>query len=882
MGQFSLDVFFSPSSVALIGATEAESSVGRALFSNLINAPFRGRIFPVNPKRTEVMGVKSFPTVDAIPAPLDLAVIATPAHTVPDVVRQCGQAGVGGAIVISAGFREAGAEGKRLEKAVLEEASRTGMRIIGPNCLGVMSPFSGLNATFAASNASPGSVAFLSQSGALCTSVLDWSQRANLGFSAFVSAGSMIDVGWGDLIDYLASDPHTRSILMYIESIDDPRSFVSAARAVAQTKPVIVVKAGRSDAAAKAAASHTGAMASSDQVIDAVFRRCGVLRVNRIADLFYMANTLSKQPRPRGKRLAILTNAGGPAVLAADALMESGGELAGLDEGTLGQLNEFLPAHWSHGNPVDVLGDASPERLEKALEIVVRDPNADGVIVVVTPQGMTSCTRLAEALARQKMPYNKPILASFMGGAGVAGAVDVLERKGIPNFPFADTAARAFATMWRYTDNLRALYETPSQVERLPENKDEARKIVHCVREKGRLLLTEFESKRILELYGIPSALTRLAFTEDEACARALEIGYPVVLKLHSETITHKSDVGGVRLWIRNEAEVRSAFRELAAIGAGFDGVTVQTMVDKSKGFEAILGSAADPQFGPVLMFGSGGEFVEVYQDSALALPPLNTTLARRLMERTKIHKALRGVRGRPAVDFEALEETLVHFSTLVLDVPEIREIDINPLLVSSKGVLALDARILLFQPGEAIPKSAIRPYPAQYSWQTQLRDNSQCLIRPIRPEDEPSIARFHTTLSDRTVYSRYFGFLKLSDRIAHERLTRVCFVDYDREIALVAEKDGDILGVVRLVRERTKDSAEFAIVISDSLQRSGLGTELMRRILDVAKAERVAAVDGLVLPGNRGMLRVCERLGFQSEYRPRDEAVYVRFSVQN
>jgi acetyltransferase len=879
MGKYSLDVFFRPSNVALIGATDAEASVGRALFTNLLNAPFRGRIFPVNPRRSEVLGVKAFPSIKAIPGTVDLAVIATPAATVPEVVRECGEAGVAGAVIISAGFREVGAEGAALERAVREEATKSGIRVVGPNCLGVMSPFSGLNATFAANYASPGNVAFVSQSGSLCTSVLDWSQRNGLGFSAFVSAGSMIDVGWGDLIDYLGSDPHTRSILLYIESIDDARRFVSAARAVAQTKPVIVVKAGRSEATARAAASHTGAMASSDKVIDAVFRRCGVLRVNRIADLFYIANTLSKQPRPTGKRLAILTNAGGPAVLAADALIESGGELAPLTEATLNGLNEFLPPHWSHGNPVDVLGDASPERLERALDLVVRDPNADGAIVVVTPQGMTSCTRLAEALARLKLPANKPVLASFMGGAGVAGAVDVLERRGIPNFPFADTAARAFASMWRYTDNLRALYETPSQVERLPENKDEARRIVQNVRATGRLLLTEFESKRILELYGVPPVPTRFAGSIDEAEAAAAELGFPVVLKLQSETITHKSEVGGVRLGLRCQEDVRETYRSLAAI-PGFGGVTVQSMANRSQGYEVILGSMTDPQFGPVLMFGTGGEFVEVYQDTAMGLPPLNTTLARRLMERTRVHKALQGIRGRQPVDFEALEEALVHFSTLVLDIPEIREIEINPLLVSADGVVALDARILLFAAGESIPRSAIRPYPSQYTWQAELRDGSTAVIRPIRPEDEPSIARFHTTLSDRTVYSRYFGFLKLSDRIAHERLTRVCFVDYDREIALVAEQDGTILGVVRLVREQNGETAEFAIVISDSLQRSGLGTQLMRRILDVARAEKIRVVDGLVLPENRGMLRVCEKLGFSSEYRPRDEAMYVKFSA--
>lgn len=875
----SLGVFFDPKTVALIGATEADASVGRSLLTNLLQAPFKGRVFPVNPNHQELMGVQCYPNIASVPARVDLAVIATPARTVPDVVRQCAEARVRGAIIISAGFREAGEAGRALERDVMREASRSSMRIIGPNCLGVMSPFAGLNATFANGSAAAGNVAFVSQSGALCTSVLDWSQRNGLGFSAFVSAGSMIDVGWGDLIDHLGSDPHTASILMYIESIDDARSFVSAARAVAQSKPLIVVKAGRTDAAAKAAASHTGAMASSDKVMDAVFRRCGVLRVNRIADLFYIANTLAKQPRPRGNKLAILTNAGGPSVLAADALIESGGDLAALGPQTLERLNEFLPPHWSHANPVDILGDAGPDRFARSMELVVADPNVDGVVVVVTPQGMTSATQLAESLARLKYPSHKPVLASFMGGASVAGAIEVVERKRIPNFPFADSAARAFAAMWRYEYSLRALYETPAQVDPLPENKDEAARIVRDVRAKGRTLLTEFESKRILELYRVPPVRTELASTEDEAVVRAASIGYPVAMKLNSQTITHKTDVGGVRLNIRSEPEFRAAYRDLAAIH-GFEGVTVQTMVDKSRGYEVILGCSTDPQFGPVILFGTGGEFVEVYQDTSLALPPLNTTLARRLIERTKIRKALAGVRGRPPADMEALEEALVHFSTLVMDIPEIQEIDVNPLHVSANGVVALDARILLHDPGATIPRPAIRPYPEQYTWHIQLKNGAPCTIRPIRPEDEPSIARFHTTLSDRTVYSRYFGFLKLSERIAHERLTRVCFVDYDREIALVAESDGQILGVVRIVRERDTTRAEYAIVISDACQRAGLGTALMQHILLVAKAEGIAIVEGIVLNENRGMLRVVEKLGASVTFDEDEDAMQVVFRI--
>jgi acetyltransferase len=809
------------------------------------------------------------------------------------VVAGCAQRGVPTAIVISAGFRETGPPGLALEQQVLEEAARSNMRLIGPNCLGLMSPHNALNATFAGSMARPGSVGFISQSGALCTAILDWSQREMVGFSAFISVGSMLDVGWGALIQYLGDDPQTQSIIIYMESVGDAPSFLSAAREVALSKPIIVIKPGRTSAAAKAAASHTGAMTGSDDVLDAAFRRCGVLRVNTIAELFYMSEALGKQPRPKGPRLTIVTNAGGPGVLATDALLSRGGKLAELAPATIDRLNEFLPAHWSHGNPVDILGDAAPERWDKAVQAAAADPETDGLLIILAPQGMTDPAAVARRLAPYTKLRNKPVLASWMGGIVVAPGESILNQAGIPTFTYPDSAAGVFYSMWQYSQNLQLLYETPSFVGNQEDEKDaesRAREILARARERGRSLLTEAESKQILAAYGIPTVETVFAADEEDAVAHARRIGYPVVLKLHSETITHKTDVGGVYLNRANDAEVRAAFRAIRdrISPQDFLGVAVQPMVTL-EGYELILGSSVDPQFGPVILFGSGGQLVEVYMDRALALPPLNTTLARRLMERTQIVKALRGVRGRKPVDLGKLEELLVRFSRLVAEQPWIREIDINPLLASPDGLLALDARVVLHPNSlrdEELPRPAIRPYPQQYVRPWKLGGGTELLIRPIRPEDEPLIAEFHTTLSERSVYFRYFHMIQLDRRVAHERLTRICFIDYDREMALVAERrsektgNNEIVAVARLTKARPAgkenhaSEAEFAVLISDSFQGRGLGTELVRRLLDIARAEKLAKVTADILAENRQMLEICKALGFRLESSVEDGVV--------
>ncbi|MGC1379014.1 MAG: bifunctional acetate--CoA ligase family protein/GNAT family N-acetyltransferase [Anaerolineales bacterium] len=895
-----LQVFFAPRSVAVIGATEKAGSVGRNILWNLISSPFGGAVFPINPKRPSLLGIKAYPTIKDAPDPVDLAVIVTPAPAIPGIIGECVQAGVKGAIIISAGFKEIGPEGAKLEQQILEQSRKSGMRIIGPNCLGVLNPISGLNASFAAGMANKGNVAFISQSGALGTAVLDWSFKANVGFSAFVSIGSMLDVNWGDLIYYLGDDPHTESIVIYMETIGDARSFLSAAREIALSKPIIVIKPGRTEGASRAAASHTGSLTGSDEVLEVAFRRAGVLRVDSISEIFSMADVLGKQPRPKGPRLTILTNAGGPGVLATDRLLTTGGELAEISAETISQLNEFLPAAWSHNNPIDVIGDASPERYSKSLEVAADDPNSDGLLVILTPQAMTDATATAEALKTYAKTFDKPILASWSGGLVVAPGEAILKRAGIPTFEYPDDAARAFTYMWQLTSNLKTLYETPS----MPDDdgsgpdREKAKEIIAHVRATGRDLLTEAESKELLAAYCIPVTPTLIATSAQQAGEMAAKLGFPVVVKLHSETITHKTDVGGVKLNLQDAAAVEAAFAAIQqsvtekAGAQHFLGVTVQPMI-KVEGYELILGSSIDPQFGPVLLFGSGGQLVEVFKDRALALPPLNTTLARRMIERTKIYTALKGVRGRKPVNMKALEQLLVSFSQLVVEQRWIKEIDINPLIASPEGLLALDARVVLHSKTaeeEYLPPLAIRPYPNKYVFPWTMKSGRPVVIRPIRAEDEPLMRNFHETLSDRSVYLRFLSSMQLSERVTHERLSRVCHCDYAREIALVIEgsiepapaprrrqddlrqtQDADdeklsseILAVGRLSRFRGDDSeARMMILVSDHFQGQCLGSELVTRLVEIARSEKIQRIVAMISQENEAMQKICQRLGF-------------------
>lgn len=879
----SLDKIFKPNNVAVIGATEKAGSVGRTILKNLITNPFGGTVFPVNPKRPNVLGIQAYKSITDIPVAIDLAVIVTPAKIVPMVVQECVDKGVEGCIIISAGFKEIGEDGAELERRIMDIA-RGKMRIIGPNCLGVMVPFFGMNSTFAGGMANPGNVAFISQSGAICTAVLDWSYEENVGFSAFISIGSMLDVGWGDLIYYLGDDPHTKSIVIYMESVGDARSFLSAAREVAQKKPIIVIKAGSTEEGGAAAASHTGSLTGSDEVLNAAFRRSGILRVDNISDVFNMAEVLAKQPRPSGNRLTIVTNAGGPGVLATDALIKGGGQLTSISDSTMDELNEFLPSAWSHGNPIDILGDAEPERYAKSLEIASKDDNADGLLVILTPQDMTDPTTTAEALRPYAEIEGKPVIASWMGGINVKNGERILARAGIPSFQYPDTAVRLFNYMWQYNYNLRALYETPElpkDIDNLQPDREYVAEIFAQAKAENRTILTEYESKEVLRAYHIPVTAMKIADDEnsaDDAVTISEEMGYPVVLKLNSRTITHKTDVDGVQLNIMDESEVRKAWERIKAgvtrvHGDGhFNGVSIQPMVKMSDAYEIIIGSSPDPQFGPVILFGTGGSLVEVFKDRSLALPPLSTTLARRMMEQTKIYEALEGVRGRDPVDIEALENLLVRFSQLVVEQPRISESDINPLLASPEGILALDGRVVLHPhdlSDEELPELAIRPYPHHYvdSWTSE--DGNEFTIRPIRPEDEPLIVKFHETLSERTVQLRYFAPMNLRQRVSHERLTRIVFIDYDREMALVATRyneksdEYEVAGVGRITKSHQASDAEFGVIVSDRYQGQGIGRELLTRLITVGRDENLASITGYILAENKGMINLAKQLGF-------------------
>ncbi len=885
-----LRALFQPGCVAVIGASERPGSVGRTLLWNLIRSPFGGTVYPVNPRRHSVLGVRCCATVAAVPEPVDLALIATPAASVPARLAECAAAGVKAAIVISAGFREVGPAGLALEQQLRAILRGSGMRLLGPNCLGLMNPRLGLNASFASTLAAPGHVGFLSQSGAVGTAVLDWSHQQGVGFSAFVSIGSMLDVGWGDLITVLGDDPATRSIVLYMEAIGDARAFLSAAREVALTKPIVLIKGGRSAEAARAAASHTGALTGSDAVLEAALRRCGVLRVDRLSDLFDLADVLAKQPRrPSGPRLAIVTNAGGPGVLATDALVLTGGQLAELSPASLAALDAVLPPHWSHANPIDIQGDADPERYARSIEIALADPGSDGLLVILTPQAMTDPTTTAQRLRELAACSRKPLLASWMGGDEVAGGVAILNAAGIATNPFPDAAARLFNALWRFSYNLRGIHETPTL---LPDNDDDGggdddrgdgRRVLERVQAEGRELLSELEAKQVLASYGIPVVETRLAASAAAARQAAAAMGYPVVLKLNSPTITHKREVGGVWLDLASAEAVERAFTTMAeAIPArfgpqAFAGVTVQPMLRREGGLELIVGSSIDAQFGPVILFGSGGTLVEVYRDSAVGLPPLNTTLARRLMEQTRIYGALQGVRGGPPADLEELERLLVRLSQLVLEQPAILEIDINPLLVRPgdrrRPLVALDARILIQPVAGAschLPRPAIRPYPSQYVHPWRLRDGTAVTIRPIRPEDEPLLVAFHRSLSQESVYTRYLHMTSLGHRIAHERLVRICFTDYERELALVVDRrdptsgEHRILAVGRLSRLHERNDAEFSMLISDAEQHQGLGSALLAQLLRVGRDEGIDQVRAEILRENGAMQRVCRKLGFQ------------------
>ncbi len=875
-----LDVIFKPTSVAVIGAKDDPGSVGRTVVSNLL-ASFEGKIYPVNPKRQEVLGLKCYPSVEAIGEPVDLAVIATPAATVLNVVKSCARAKVGGLIVLSAGFKELGEEGLKLEQELVEAARAAKMPLIGPNCLGVANPLFGLNATFAKGEPFSGDIAFISQSGAMCTAVLDWSLQEGVGFSSFVSIGSMADVGWGDLIRYFGRDGKTKSVLLYMETVGEARRFLSAAREVALGKPIIVIKGGKTEESARACASHTGSLAGSDRVFNAALKRCGVMRVDTIGELFGLAQALAFQPRPKGPNLSIVTNAGGPSVLATDALVLEGGRVADLSEETMETLNALLPDAWSHANPVDILGDAKRGRYVEVVDLLMNDEDNNGVLVILTPQDMTDPLGTATDL-RHLSKSDKPLLTSWMGGGAVESSRHLLSQSKIPNYPYPDEAAKIFSKMWRYQENLNLLYETPTanaleqHPERLLEAKERGEELINRVLAEGRTLLDEWESKELLALWGIPVVITKPAKTPEEAVKRAEEIGYPSCVKLLSHTITHKTDVGGVKLNLNDAEEVYDAFMQIqnSVPAEDFLGVTVQKMV-KLKGYELIMGSSHDVQFGPILLFGTGGSLVEVFKDTSLSLPPLNSTLAEMMLKETKIYTALEGFRGEKRVDLPQLSEMMVRFSDMILAHPRIKESDINPLIVSHEGITALDARVVLFSEEEPLIQSAIRPYPYHYSWKKRLKNGEDVQIRPIRPEDEPALVAYHQKLSEESIKQRFLEPVSLEKRVSHERLIGICCNDYDREWALVVEKDEEIIGVARITRLLDEKKARLKMMVLDSYQGQGLGRLLLEKLIFVAKSEGVKEIDAIALAENRAMAKLAKDLGFERNEREGDLVTY-------
>lgn len=874
-----LDKLLNPHRIALIGVTINPSSVGGKVLGNLVGGGFRGVVYPVSPSAEAIMGVPCYPDLGSLPRTPDLAIICTPAEQVPEMVEQCGQAGIQGIIIMSAGFRETGEEGLRLEHSIVETVKRyEGMRVLGPNCLGIIVPGISLNASFGEGMPRKGNVAFISQSGALCTSVLDWAIEEKIGFSYFVSVGNMLDVDFADLIDYFGEDEQTESIILYVESISRARKFIIAARAFARTKPILVYKAGRFPESAAVAASHTGAMASEDSIYDAVFQRTGVARVMNIGEIFDCAELIGRNRIPRGPRLGIVTNAGGPGVMATDSLIAQNGILAKLSEESMESLNAALPPFWSHGNPVDVLGDANAKRFARATETVVKDPGVDAVLVILTPQAMTKPASIAKTVAQIASETTKPVLAAWLGGERVREGMRILVESGVAAYRTPEQAVGAFMTLVNYARNLENLYETPRDIPVVFDlNHSAMRQKVNSFLSCGESVLSEENSKELLEIYGIPTTRPTRAVSAEEAVARAEATGYPVVLKVWSEQITHKTDVGGVKLNLENEFRVREAFDQIVSSAsemcpnAEIRGVTVQKMARVKNSVEIILGVKKDSVFGSVIMVGMGGIEAELWGDRALGFPPLNERLAGRMLESLKIWPLLNGYRGSPPVDVDALIKIIMRLSYLTADNPEIEELDINPLLVGPDEIIAVDARVVMKAVSpDSKPYShlALRPYPEEYASENELKDGTKVLLRPIKPEDEPLWLELLGSCSKESIYNRFRFFFNWS---THEVATRYCYIDYDREMAIVSEilEDGKrrLTGVGRLVADPDLETAEYAVLVSDRWQNRGLGGMLTDRCMEIARDWGMKKVYAQTTTDNPRMVHLFENRNFTIEH---------------
>jgi acetyltransferase len=866
-----IDTMFRPKSIALVGASDRPGSVGRAILQNLIDAGFKGSIFPVNERHQRIMGQRSFAALTQIEDPVDLAVVATPMAGVPAVIADCARMAVAGAVIISAGGKETGEAGRHVEARIREAAAGSGLRIIGPNCLGIMCSAACLNASFAAAMPLDGKLAFVSQSGAICTAILDSSIRERIGFSHFISLGSMLDVDFGDIIDYLGADPAVGSIVMYVESLSRHRNFMSAARAVSRIKPIIALKAGRTRAGAAAAASHTGAMAGEDAVYDAAFRRAGIVRVRTFEELFDAAEILSRKGRYRGPGLAIMTNAGGPGVMAADALSDYGMAPQPLLPETVQALDAVLPAHWSRGNPVDILGDATAERYAAAAGILLKAKEVRALLVMLAPQAITDSGAVANALIGCTGHTGKPVITSWLGGSGVEKGRGILNRAGLATFDTPERAVRAFMNLHRHARGVEILQQIPPRLSaRIQVDPDSAGRLIEAGLSSANGWCGEIETKALLDAYGIPVNPTAAAASADEAVSRAEALGYPVVMKISSPAIPHKSDVGGVLLNLETPRAVLNGFQVLMdnarqhVPSSEIDGVTLQPMVGPST-CELIVGAKKDPDFGPVILFGMGGILAELLKDRAIALPPLNRLLASRLMEETRVDRLLKGYRNLPPADREAVETVLIRLAQLVTDFPQIAELDINPMVIRRGKPIAVDARAVLRPASCPAPMHlAVSPYPSQYESRVALPQAGGLLVRPIRPEDAPLLAALFNTLSSESIYYRFFTPLR---QLSQAMLARFTQIDYDREVAMVAiaEPEGSekMLGAARVILQHNLKDAEFAVLVGDPWQGKGIGALLLKTCLNIARTRVTGTIWGTVMAENKTMLALGRKLGF-------------------